>query len=97
MLSSGLKAAGTWSRVNILHFNYFPTEQGLLPFVGASSNGNRCCLSHFLTKQDFPPLYKLAAKGDPQDGKAIHVLSSGLQAAATRSRVGVLHFNLFSH
>ena len=52
---------------------YFPTEQGLLPFVGASS------------------------KGRSSDGKAIHVLSSGLKAAATWSRVDTLHCNLFSH
>lgn len=32
----------------------------------------------------------LAAKGDPKDGKAIHVLSSGLKAAATWSRVDIL-------
>lgn len=32
----------------------------------------------------------LAAKGDPQDAKAIHVLSSGLKAAATWSRVDIL-------
>ena len=32
----------------------------------------------------------LAAKGNPKDGKAIHVLSSGLKAAATWSRVDIL-------
>ncbi|KAL3161189.1 hypothetical protein ABBQ38_009556 [Trebouxia sp. C0009 RCD-2024] len=35
-------------------------------------------------------LRDLAARGDPQDGKAIHVLSSGLKAAATWSRVEIL-------
>lgn len=32
----------------------------------------------------------MAAKGNPKDGKAIHVLSSGLKAAATWSRVDIL-------
>ena len=33
---------------------------------------------------------ELAAQGNPHDGKTIHVLSSGLKAAATWSRVEIL-------
>lgn len=65
-------------------------------YTGSNQSINQlcrsCCLPSSLDRFTSinQSLQELAAKGDPGDGKAIHVLSSGLKAAATWGRVEIL-------